>query len=170
MNRSIKSLFIRNIRDRPQHIIQHYNHHKYWKMRHEVINAESKVSKLIRLYYLFRIKKMDAFNNASMGTDLGKGAFFASHPHLPHGLNGIMVSHYAKIGKNAVIYQQVTIAQGEVETSAIIGDNCFIGAGAKILGNVHIGNNVKIGANAVIVKDIPDNYTAVGNPARIIPH
>ena len=168
---SINQRLIQNVRDIIQHIVQHYNHEKYWKMRNEVVNPKSKVPKFIRLYYLYRIKEMDAFNNATMGTDLGKGAHFASPPHLPHGLNGIMISHYAKIGKNAVIYQQVTIAQGEGETlAAIIGDNCFIGAGAKILGNVYIGNNVKIGANAVIVKDVPDNCTAVGNPARINPN
>lgn len=50
----------------------------------------------------------------------------------------------------------------------VIGRNCFIGARAIILGNVHIGNNVKIGAGAVVLEDIPDNCTAVGIPARII--
>ena len=151
-------------------MLQHYNHEKYWKMRSEVVNPKSKVPKLIRLYYLFRIKRMDAFNNASMGTDFGRGAFFAAPPHLPHGLNGIMISHYAKIGGNAVIYHQVTIAQGEGETAAIIGDNCFIGAGAKIVGSLCIGHNVKIGANAVVVNDIPDNCTVVGVSARILPN
>ena len=122
------------------HKIQHYNHKKYWKRRNEVINSNSKKSKLLRLYYLLYIKKCDAYNNASMGTDLGKGAIFATPPLL----------------KN--------------KTAAIIGDNCIIGAGAKIIGNVKIGNNVKIGANAVVVKDIPDNCTAVGVPAKIITH
>lgn len=152
------------------HKIQHYNHKKYWKRRNEVINSNSQKSKLLRLYYLLYIKKCDAYNNASMGTDLGKGAIFATPPLLPHHLNGIIISHYAKIGKNCTIFQQVTIAEGKNKTAAIIGDNCIIGAGAKIIGNVKIGNNVKIGANAVVVKDIPDNCTAVGVPAKIITH
>ena len=50
----------------------------------------------------------------------------------------------------------------------IIGDNVYFGAGSKAFGPVKIGSNVKIGANAVVVKDIPDNSTAVGIPAKVI--
>ena len=49
-----------------------------------------------------------------------------------------------------------------------IGNNVFIGAGAKVLGDIRIGDNVKIGANAVVINDIPDGATAVGVPAKII--
>ena len=150
--------------------IQHYNEKTYWKMRQEVVNPESKKSTLVRLWYLYRIKRSDAFNNASMGTNLNSGAQFAEAPHLPHHLNGIIISHYAKIGKNCTIYQQVTIAQDENNKAATIGDNVSIGAGAKIIGNVTIGDNVRIGANAVVIKDVPSDCTAVGVPARIIPH
>lgn len=108
---------------------------------------------------------MDAFNNATMGTDLGGGAQFASPPILRHGLNGIIISHFAKIGRNCKIYQQVTITEGPNCTSATIGDDCIIGAGAKIIGDVKIGNNVTIGANAVVIHDVPDNCIAVGIPA-----
>lgn len=151
-------------------LIQHYNDKSYWKMREEVVNPHSKKSTLVRFWYLYRIKRSDAFANASMGTNLNSGAQFASKPNLPHHLNGIIISHYAKIGKNCTIFQQVTIAQDENNKAAVIGDNVMIGAGAKIIGNVTIGDNVKIGANAVVVKDIPSNCTAVGVPARIIPH
>ncbi|MBQ4145326.1 MAG: serine acetyltransferase [Clostridia bacterium] len=146
----------------------HYNHKKYWKMRSEVINPKSKKFILIRYWYLYRIKRMDAFGNSSMGTNMGSGAQFETPPNLPHHLNGIIISHYAKIGKNCTIHQQVTIAGGDGPVSATIGDNVYIGAGAKIIGDVHIGDNVKIGANAVVVKDIPANATAVGVPARVI--
>ncbi|MFI3170198.1 MAG: serine acetyltransferase [Faecalibacterium sp.] len=149
-------------------LVQHYNHKQYWKMRQEVVNPHSKKCKLVRLYYLYKIKRSDAFHNASMGTDLGKGAVFLTPPNLPHHLNGIIVSHHAVIGKNCTIFQQVTIANDENEKSATIGDHVRIGAGAKIIGDVHIGDNVKIGANAVVVKDIPSNATAVGVPARVI--
>ena len=50
----------------------------------------------------------------------------------------------------------------------MIGDNVYIGVGAKVLGNIRIGNNVKIGANAVVIKDVPDNATVVGVPARVV--
>ena len=148
--------------------VQHYDHEKYWKMRAEVVNPNSKKSKLLRLIYLYRIKRADAFANASMGTDLGKGAEFASPPILHHHLNGIIISHYAKIGKNVTIYQQVTIAQNEHDQAATIGDHCMIGAGAKIIGPVHIGAGAKIGANAVVVSDIPAGATAVGVPAKVV--
>lgn len=151
-----------------QGIVLHYNSRKYWKMREEVVNPKSKKCRLVRLWYLFRIKRSDAFNNASMGTNLNSGAQFASKPNLPHHLNGIIISHFAVIGKNCTICQQVTIAQDENNKSAIIGDNVLIGAGAKIIGNVKIGDNAKIGANAVVVTDIPANATAVGVPARVI--
>lgn len=50
----------------------------------------------------------------------------------------------------------------------IIGDNCFIGPGAKVFGKIKIGNNVAIGANAVVNKDVPSNVTVAGVPAKII--
>lgn len=96
------------------------------------------------------------------------GAHFSEPPVLPHGINGIVIHPTCVIGKNVTIMHQVTIGTRKVNKSAVIGDNVFIGAGAKILGDISIGNNVKIGANAVVLEDIPDNSTVVGNPARII--
>lgn len=96
------------------------------------------------------------------------GAVFLTPPILEHGINGIIISHYAKIGKNCKIFQRVTIAEGSGCTSAEIGDNCYIGAGAVIIGNVKIGNNVTIGANAVVTKDIPENAVVVGVPAQVV--
>lgn len=84
------------------HHIQHYNPEKYWKMRKVVVDPTSPptgLCKLKRYFYLYRIKRMDAFNNASMGTDIGFDAHFETPPRLQHGLNGIIVSHYAHIGK-----------------------------------------------------------------------
>lgn len=153
------------------HKIQHYNPDTYWKMREVVISSsgEGYFYKLKQYLYLFRIKRMDAFNNASMGTDIGFGAHFETPPHLQHGLNGIIVSHYAKIGKDVWIAQQVTIGQAIDENVApTIGDNVIIGAGAKVIGDIRIGNNVTIGANAVVVSDMPDNCVCDGAPARII--
>lgn len=161
-----KGSIIRQVR----YLVQHYNPESYWRMRREVVDPESKIPLILRIIYLYRIKRMDAFNNASMGTNLGSGAVFASPPRLMHGLNGQVISHYARFGRDCLIHQQVTVAQSEDNRAANIGDNCYIGAGARIIGDVTIGNNVKIGANAVVVCDVPDNSTAVGVPARIIRH
>lgn len=128
-------------------------------------------NKLLKFFYLFKIKRSDAFNNASMGADFGSGAFFATPPHLPHGLNGIIISQFAKIVKNCMIYHQVTVATKELDgnfVSAIIGDNCTLGTKCTILGGVNIGNNVKVGANAVVTHDIPDNCSVGGIPAVIL--
>lgn len=83
--------------------------------------------------------------------------------------SGIVLNPNVKIGKNCSIRQGVTIGNRRSENDCpIIGDNCNIGAGAKILGSICIGNNVSIGANAVVLNDVPDNATAIGVPARII--
>ena len=87
---------------------------------------------------------------------------------FPHGLSGIFISNGATIGAGCVIFQQVTIGSNSLADSKnkgypVIGNNVYIGAGAKIIGNVEVGNNVRIGANAVVTKDIPENSTVVGS-------
>lgn len=79
----------------------------------------------------------------------------------------IVVNQLAKVGKNAVIYPGVVIGS-KGDKYPVIGDNCFIGAGSKILGGVTIGNNVTIAPNAVVVKDVPDNVVVGGIPCKII--
>lgn len=86
--------------------------------------------------------------------------------HMMH-LDGITIGSGTIIGKNCTIYHQVTIGN-EKNKFPIIGDNVTIYAGAKVIGGIKIGNNAVIGANAVVIKDVPDNAVAVGVPARII--
>lgn len=100
-------------------------------------------------------------------------ARFAGRPILPHGLSGIFVSSGSTVGRGAVIFQQVTI--GSVTTidspkhgSPTIGERCYIGAGAKILGQIEIGSDVRIGANAVVYEDVPDRAVVVSGAQRTI--
>jgi len=89
--------------------------------------------------------------------------------YLCHNGFGIVINSTAKIGKGTIIQHSVTI--GEIDDShrsPVIGQNCFIGCRACVLGNIKIGNNVKIGAGAVVIKDVPDNCTVVGVPAKIV--
>lgn len=108
---------------------------------------------------------MDAFNNASMGTNIGFGAVFDGISHFPHGLYGIIVTPYAKIGKEVRIFHQVTIGddgRGK-ENAPIIHDNVFIYPGAKVVGKCEIGEGAIIGANAVMSFDVPP-YAIVTAP------
>lgn len=123
---------------------------------------------LVRKFYSFLI--MLLLNRKS--SYIGSGAKFKNKPVFPH-FSGIFISGGAKIGENAIIYHQVTIGASTLSDSKhkgspSIGDNCFIGAGAKIIGNIKIGNNVRIGANCVIVKDVPDDALVVNQAPRII--
>lgn len=82
--------------------------------------------------------------------------------------HGIVIHHETVIGGGTFLYQNVTLGGRNGKPGPIIGDNCIIGAGACVLGNIRIGNNVKIGANAVVLEDVPDNCTVVGVPGKII--
>jgi len=93
-------------------------------------------------------------------------SYFAGEPCFPHGMKNIFISGDAKIGRDCVIFQQVVVGSVVLLDSAssgspTIGNNCYIGAGAKIIGNVKIGNNVRVGANTVVYKDVPDNCVVV---------
>lgn len=114
-------------------------------------------------YIVFR-KHISYGMQISIDANIGRG-FYIGH------FGGITVSPEAKIGNNCNISQGVTIGlstRGKNRGAPRIGDNCYIAPGAKIIGNIKIGNNVAIGANAVVVKDIPDNAVAVGIPAIVI--
>ena len=82
--------------------------------------------------------------------------------------NGIVIHPRAAIGPNCLIFQQVTIGTNKGEGVPTLGAHVEVGAGARILGDVVIGDRAKIGANAVVLCDVPAGATAVGMPARII--
>lgn len=73
-----------------------------------------------------------------------------------------------RIGENCYIFQNVTIGTTNSVIGPTIGDNCMFGTGCVVIGNIRIGNNVKIGANAVVVKDVPDNCTVVTKGTTIV--
>ncbi len=95
---------------------------------------------------------------------IGKGLF------IDHGC-AVVIGETAIIGDNCTIYQGVTLGgtgKHVGKRHPTIGNNVMVGAGAKVLGPVVVGDNSKIAAGAVVLKDIPDNSTAVGIPARIV--
>lgn len=107
------------------------------------------------------------------GSFVGLTSKIAGTPCFPHGIQGIFISNTAKLGKDIVIFQQVTIGSNNLpgsksEGSPTIGNNVYIGAGAKIIGGVTIGDNCRIGANAVVYTDMPENSVAVCASTRIV--
>ena len=97
-------------------------------------------------------------------TKIGSG-FYIGH------FGGIVVNDQSVIGKNCNMSHGVTVGQanrGKNKGYPMLGDNIFIGPGAKIVGAIKIGNNVAIGANCVVTKDIQDNSVVVGIPGRVI--
>lgn len=86
---------------------------------------------------------------------------------LPHP-NGVVIHPDAEIGVNCLIFQQVTIGSTERGIPRL-GGHVDVGAGAKLIGPISVGDHVRIGANSVVTTDVPAGATIVGIPARIIP-
>jgi len=97
---------------------------------------------------------------------IGRGAEFGPGFVMSH-CQGVVISGTVRAGSNIVIEHQVTIGSAH-DHSPILGNDIFIGAGAKIIGAVVVGNNTKVGANAVVVDDVPDGATVVGIPAKVV--
>jgi serine O-acetyltransferase len=100
--------------------------------------------------------------NVNLGnyTEIGGGLY------LPHG--NVVVDGLVSIGRNCVIAPWVTIGTNGSVAGPRIGDDVFIGTGAKVLGAISVGDGAKIGANAVVLIDVPAGATVVGIPARVV--
>ncbi len=118
-------------------------------------------------------KVIRRINHLLIACDISSSATAGPGLHLPHPV-GIVVGR-AVIGDHVTIFQNVSLGIRHssenplIDAYPTIGNNVKIFAGAVLLGDVKIGNNVLIGANAVVLTDIPDNSTAVGVPARVLP-
>ena len=95
------------------------------------------------------------------GAKIGKGLF------IDHGM-GVVIGETAEIGDDVLLYHGVTLGgtgKDKGKRHPTLGNNVVVGAGAKVLGPINIGDDVKIGANSVVLKDVPNGATAVGVPA-----
>lgn len=100
------------------------------------------------------------------GATIGQGLF------IDHGM-GVVIGETAEVGDNVTIYQGVTLGGTGKEKGKrhpTIGNNVFIGSGAKILGSIKVGDNVKIGAGSVVTKSVPSDTTVVGIPGQVVVH
>lgn len=118
----------------------------------------------IPIYLVYKIHKLLTGIQLPMCTDVGPGLRFFHY-------NCIIIAQECSIGKNASIHQGVTIGRvfnGPKAGVPVVGDNVVIFAGAKIVGNIRIGNNVVVAANAVVIDDVPDNCVVAGIPAKVV--
>ena len=98
------------------------------------------------------------------GAKIGRGLF------IDHGA-GVVIGETAEIGDNCTLYQGVTLGGTGKQTGKrhpTLGDNVMVGAGAKILGGFKVGSGSRIAAGAVVLREVPENATAVGVPARVV--
>lgn len=104
--------------------------------------------------------------------DISTEADIAPGLAIPHAV-GIVIGSESRIGRRCRVLQGVTLGgagktREDGQTQPSVGDDCLLGAGAKLLGPVRVGDGCIIGANAVVTRDVPDQSLAVGIPARVI--
>lgn len=123
------------------------------------------VSFLLKIFafLLFKLTEMITGISLPASAQIGKGLYVGHFGYIIlH--SDVVMGENCSIGPGVVIGTRGLSNQGV----PVIGNNAYIGVGAKILGGVKIGHNVKIGANAVVLEDVPDGCTAIGIPAKII--
>lgn len=120
------------------------------------------------LFFIARL--LSQISRFLTGIEIHPGATIGKRLFMDHGM-GIVIGETAIIGDNCTIYHGVTLGGTGKERKKrhpTLKNNVVVGCGSKILGNITLGNNVKVGANAVVLKDVPDNKVVVGVPAKIV--
>ncbi len=123
-----------------------------------------------RLYFLARL--ISQVNRLFTGIEIHPGATIGKRLFIDHGM-GVVIGETAEIGADCMLYHGVTLGGTSLEAKKrhpTLGNGVVIGAGAKVLGPVNIGDDARIGANAVVVRDLPAHHTAVGVPATYRDH
>ncbi len=121
----------------------------------------------IQLHFLARL--VSQIGRWLTGIEIHPGAKIGAGFFIDHGM-GVVIGETAEIGKNVTLFQGVTLGgtgKHKGKRHPTLGDNVVVGAGAKVLGAIHIGDNVSVGANAVVIHDVPPNSTVVGVPGRV---
>ncbi|MDD5692159.1 MAG: serine O-acetyltransferase [Candidatus Omnitrophica bacterium] len=124
---------------------------------------------LYKMHLFFLARFLSQAARFFTGIEIHPGAAIGKRFFVDHGM-GVVIGETAIVGDDVLLYQGVTlggtgIVQGKRHPT--IGNNVVIGAGAKVLGNITVGDNSYIGSNAVVIKDVPPNSTVVGVPGRI---
>jgi serine O-acetyltransferase len=118
----------------------------------------------------FPARALSQWSRFLTGIEIHPGATIGRRLFIDHGM-GVVIGETAEIGDDVLIYHQVTLggtSLEKVKRHPTVGNRVLIGAGAKVLGAITIGDDSKIGVNAVVTKDVPANSVAVGVPAKVI--
>jgi serine O-acetyltransferase len=110
------------------------------------------------------------FSRTMTGIEIHPGATIGRRCFIDHGM-GVVIGETTEIGDDVLMYQGVTLGGTGKDTGKrhpTIGNGVVIGTGAKILGNIRVGDHVKIGAGSVVVRPVPDHSTVVGVPGRVV--
>ncbi len=120
-------------------------------------------------WYTFA-RVVSQFSRLLTGIEIHPGAKIGRRFFIDHGM-GVVIGETAEIGDDVLLYQGVTLGGTGKETGKrhpTLGDGVVVGTGAKILGNIKIGDHVKIGAGSVVVHPVPPHSTVVGVPGRVV--
>ena len=113
---------------------------------------------------------LSAFARWMTNVDIHPGAKIGQRFFIDHGA-GVVIGETTEIGSDVTLYHGVTLggtSWNKEKRHPTLGDNVLVGAGAKVLGAINLGNNVRVGANSVVVKDVPACCTVIGIPGKII--
>jgi serine O-acetyltransferase len=153
--------------------VWYYGRSRWWLTLRMLFSDGSLCTVLYRLMRALRACRLAPLtllvyklNTLLTGAVIGRGAEFGPGLVILHSV-GLVVNTSVRAGANVVAEGCVTIG-AEKGRSPSLGDNVFLGSGAKVIGVLHIGDDARIGANAVVLEDVPDGATAVGVPARVV--
>ena len=127
-------------------------------------------NRLYRMHLKLLARITSQFCKFLTGIEIHPAAKIAAGVFIDHG-HGVVIGETAEVGTGTVIYQGCTLGGTGKEKGKrhpTIGENCIISAGAKVLGNITVGDGAKIGAGAVVLRDVPPKATVVGVPARVV--
>lgn len=127
-------------------------------------------NRLYRMHLKLLARMVSQYCKRRTGIEIHPAAKIAAGVFIDHG-EGVVIGETAEVGTGTVIYQGCTLGGTGKETGKrhpTVGENCVISAGAKVLGNITIGDYAKVGAGAVVLKDVPPHATVVGVPARVV--
>jgi serine O-acetyltransferase len=126
--------------------------------------------RVYRRRWTLAARVISQFSRAITGIEIHPGASIGRRFFIDHGM-GVVVGETAEIGDDVLLYQGVTLGGTGKEKGKrhpTLGNHVVVGTGAKVLGNIRIGDHVKIGAGSVVVHPVPDYSTVVGIPGRVV--